>query len=66
MDAAEGLPGKDIAEKAGLSYQTVRRYLGAMQEAGLVVRDGRGKNTVWRVAEDEGEDGRKKGGRRKA
>jgi predicted ArsR family transcriptional regulator len=49
MDAEEGMPGKVIAEKTGLSYQTVRRYLETLLESGLVVRDGRGRATTWRA-----------------
>lgn len=43
-----------IASSVGLPLSRVRRYLAKMRQEGLVISEGQGKNTLWRLRERAG------------
>ena len=43
-----------IASSVGLPLSRVRRYLTQMRQEGIVISEGQGKNTLWRLRERAG------------
>jgi len=46
-DAAEGLAGNALAEKCGVSYQTLRKHLDDLAANRVISRVGEGRSTRW-------------------